>query len=125
MQQIILKNGDFAEFIAETDKYAINSYGGYYIPFYRNKTQSLSYDYLSDPQLFRPGWVNAIFMFVYINRNNQISVINQVSFDQKATGEIVASYTADSFPEFYSSSLDAFRAFLECIFIIVTAYFLK
>ena len=124
-QQIVLDNGDIVSFLSESDKYAINSYGGYYIPYLRDKEESLSYDYLTDKQLMKPGWVNAIFMFVYVNRNNQISVINQVSFAQKATGEIIGSYKADSFPEFYFYSVDYFRAILECLFIILTAYFLK
>ena len=124
-QQINLGDGETIYFTAESDKYTINNYGGYYIPYSRDKDESLSYDYLSDIELMKPGWVNAIFMFVYVNRNNQITVINQVSFTQKATGEIIGSYKADSFPEFYIDSVDYFRAILECLFIIMTAYFLK
>ena len=54
-----------------------------------------------------------------------MTVINQITFNQYATGEIIGKYTADSFPEFYSSSLDYFRTFLEWIFILMTPYFLQ
>ena len=122
---IILDNGSTVVYTPESSKDAINNYGGYYLPYTRDTTKALKSNYVADKQLTKPGWVNAIFVFVYINRNNQMTVMNQISFNQYATGEIVGKYTADSFPEFYSSSLDYFRAFLEWVFVIMTPYFLQ
>ena len=106
---LTLDDGEIYYYIPENSYYSINNYGGYYISYPRNKESALSYQYLSDTQLMKPGWVNAMFMFVYMNRNSQMSVVNQISFDQYATGEIVGVYNADSYPEFYTNSLDYFR----------------
>ena len=122
---ITLENGETVIYTPEYSKNSINNYGGHYLSYTRDATSALNSHYLRDKQLIKPGWVNAIFLFTYINRNNQMTVINQISFSQYATGEIFGAYIADSFPEFYSSSLDYFRAFLECIFIIVTSYYLQ
>ena len=110
---IILDNGSIVEYTPNSNSSTINSYGGYYLKYTKNATVALNNHYLSDKQLIKPGWVNAILIFAYINRNNQMTVLNQISFDQYATGEIVGTYTADSLPEFYSKPLDYFRAVLE------------
>ena len=122
---ITLDNGSVLKYTSENSNNTINSYGGYYLSYTRNATQALNASYFGDKQLMKPGWVNAILIFSYINRNNQMTVVNQVYFNQYATGEIVGAYIADSFPEFYLSSLDYFRAVLECLFIVITPYFLQ
>ena len=113
---ITLDSGKTIPFTAENSKNSINNYGGHYLSYTRDATSARNSNYFKEKELTKPGWVNAIFLFTYINRNNKMTVINQISFNQYATGEISGKYVADSFPEFYSSSLDYFRAFLECIF---------
>ena len=126
-EKIVLNNGEAIAYIPEISKNAVNNFGGYYISYSKDKEAALSYDYLKDSQLMKPGWTNAIFIFAYANRNNQMMVItNQfICYDQYATGEIVGKYIADSIPQYYSTSLDYFRAVLEIIFLLFTWYFLK
>ena len=62
---IILDNGSTVVYTPETSKDAINNYGGYYLPYTRDATKALKSNYVADKQLTKPGWVNAIFVFVY------------------------------------------------------------
>ena len=125
-ESITLENKNVVSYTPEASLKAINNLGGFYIPYSKDKATALKYDYLKDEELMKPGWVNAIFIFIYINRNNELVVLNKLDFERYATGEIYGMYTADSFPNFYSSSLDYFRAFLEWIFLIsVSIYIYK
>ena len=121
---ITLENKNVVSYTPEASLKAINNLGGFYIPYSKDKATALKYDYLKDEELMKPGWVNAIFIFIYINRNNELVVLNKLDFERYATGEIYGMYTADSFPNFYSSSLDYFRAFLELIFLILVSIYI-
>ena len=61
---ITLENKSEISYTPEESLKAINNLGGYYIPYSKDKTTALKYDYLKDEELMKPGWVNAIFIFI-------------------------------------------------------------
>lgn len=101
----------------------ITGLGGYYLDYPRNATQANNIDLLGEENLIQPTWVNILYSYYYVNPNTGLTGVSMLYIVRTPSGELKTFSESKLTREFYSSSQDKFRAFLEVVFIMLTCFF--
>lgn len=91
--------------------------GGYVMFYPRNSSEIIKY--LEESTLLSPNWIHIIIQIVVFNRNTDMMSLNEIVFTKMASGEIRPEVYLVSTLDYYSSTIDYFRAALEVIFLII------
>lgn len=67
-----------------------------------------------------PTWTTILYAFFYINGNTQLTGSTTLFLIRTPSGIIEKHIESHMCRDYYENSLDAFRAFLEIIFVMIT-----
>lgn len=121
---VVLKDGITINNTPEGTGNTFGDLGGYIVEYTRNEKQARKQNYLYEPDLTTPNYVNIYFTFVLYNRNGNYFSLHVVNFRKTPAGEVIPLYETHVTRMFYDGSLEYFRLFLEIIFLIIFSYFL-